>query len=156
MSKPYIHAKSSAKKFGGKPEDYMGLHCFLDSSKSVVPSNIHRALTHNSWFIMVVIPRVFGETFKNSDRKVVSSRDIAENHVLEDFGSKFIPTAQDFLQEIEFKDWMQNGNGYPPSFQKIQGEKKITKKFPFAPNLEPINDVTYDGSHKILSERLID
>ncbi len=30
MSKPYIHALSSAKKFGGKPEDYLEIHQLMD------------------------------------------------------------------------------------------------------------------------------
>ena len=125
ISKPYIHAQSSAKKFGGIPEDYMAIHELLDSSKSAVATNVHRALTHNSWFISVIIPKIFGETFKReSDGKVVSSRDVAEQHVAEDFANKFIPSAQDYLQYIDFQDWMQNGQGEPPSFSKIVKSKK--------------------------------
>jgi hypothetical protein len=30
-----------------------------------------------------------------------------------DYGG-FIPTAQDFLERIEFADWMNNGRGEPP------------------------------------------
>ncbi len=30
MAHPNLHAKSSAKKFGGKPEDYIHLHEWLD------------------------------------------------------------------------------------------------------------------------------
>lgn len=120
MSKPYIHAVSSAKKYGGKWEDYIEIHNFMDSSKGAISDNRHRALTHNSWFINTVIERVFGVTFKNSDGRTISSRSIAEQHILEDFGKKYIPTAQDFLQEIEFKPWMQNGNGIPDSFKKLK------------------------------------
>jgi hypothetical protein len=125
--KPYIHAKSSAKKFGGIPEDYMDIHEFMDSSKAAIADNRHRALTHNSWFIGTVLPRVFGETFKReSDCVVISTRDIGEQHVLEDFKHKFIPTPQDFLQNIPYEDWMQNGNGYPSSCKFI--ENKIKSK----------------------------
>ena len=119
MAKPYIHAVSSAKKFGGEPEDYIDIHAFMDSSKGAIGDNRHRSLTHTTWFIMTVLPRVFGETFTNSEGKTISTRDIGEQHVLEDFGGKFIPTAQDYLQEIEFKDWMLNGTGQPPSFAKL-------------------------------------
>lgn len=116
--KPYIHALSSAKKYQGKPEDYMPIHELMDSSKATVPDNRHRCLTHQSWFISVIIPKIFGETFVNSDGKVVSSRDIAEMHVLEDYHG-FIPSAQDFLAEMEYKPWMQNGEGVPPSAAKV-------------------------------------
>ena len=46
--KPIIHAESSARKFGGQPEDYLEIHNFMDSSKSVIADNRHRALTHNT------------------------------------------------------------------------------------------------------------
>jgi hypothetical protein len=122
MSKPWIHAESSARKFGGKPEDYEAIHELMDSSKSVLADNRHRALTHNSWFIATILPRVFGNTFTNSAGKVVSVRDIGEQHVLEDFGGRFIPTPQDYLEEVPFKDWMNNGRkgDNPPSFKVVR------------------------------------
>lgn len=124
MSKPFIHAKSSARRFGGKPDDYQAIHDFMDSSKGAIADNRHRALTHNSWFLSVVIERVFGVTLTNSDGKEVSTREVAEQHVLEDFGLKFIPSAQDYLQEMEVKDWMQNGLGEPPSAARLYGRKR--------------------------------
>lgn len=51
MAKPYIHAESSARRFGGVPKDYLEIHNIMDSSKAVFADNRHRALTHNSWFI---------------------------------------------------------------------------------------------------------
>lgn len=91
----------------------------MDSSKAAMADNRHRALTHNAWFIGYVLERIFGTTITNSDGKKISVRDIGEQHVLEDFGGKFIPSAQDYLSEIEFQDWMQNGRGTPPSYAKI-------------------------------------
>src|SRR5262249_43707830 len=119
MAKPWIHAQSPARHFGGKPEDYLDIHEFLDSSKAAVADNRHRALTHNAWFLSVVLPRVFGETRANSNGKVYSVRDIGEQHVLEDYGGRFIPSAQDFLAEMDFKDWMRNGQGVPPRFARL-------------------------------------
>jgi hypothetical protein len=128
MAKPYFHAQSSAKKYGGTWEDYMEIHEFMDSSKAAFPDNRHRCLTHNSWFIGVVLPRVFGETFRRkSDNKVVCTRDIGEQHCLEDYKFKFIPTPQDFLQEMDFLPWMQNGMGEPPSSHKKIDNKTILK-----------------------------
>lgn len=126
MSKPWIHAKNSARKFGGKPEDYIEIHNLMDSSKSCIGDNRHRCLTHNSWFIGADGPleKIFGTVIINSDKKEVSTRDIGEQHVLEDFGMQYIPTAQDFLQEMEMRDWMNNGKGAPPSFQRIEKKKK--------------------------------
>lgn len=133
MSKPYIHAVTSVKKFGGEVEDYLEIHEFMDSSKSVIADNRHRALTHNSWFIGTVIPRVFGEVMKRkSDGVSISSRDIAEQHVLEDYRMKFIPSASDFLNCIQFEPWMQNGEqGSPPSYKNLIPKKTVKPFNPF-------------------------
>lgn len=126
MSKPYIHAKNSARKFGGKPEDYLPIHNLMDSSKGSIGDNRHRCLTHNSWFVSADGPleRIFGVVIKNSDGKEVSVRDIGEQHILEDFGMRFIPTPQDYLQEMEIKGWMNNSKeSVPSSFKKIEKTK---------------------------------
>lgn len=122
MSKPYIHAVSSAKKFGGEWQDYIEIHELMDSSKSVIADNRHRALTHNSWFISTIIPKIFGEVMKRqSDGQLVSSRDIAEQHVLEDYRHKFIPSGSDFISRIPFEPWMQNGQeGSPSTYENLQ------------------------------------
>lgn len=127
MSKPYIHALSSARKFGGIPEDYLDIHNLMDSSKAAIADNRHRALTHNSWFIGTILEKIFGVTRTNSAGKFYSIRDIGEQHVLEDNRGKFIPTAQDYLQEIESKQWMQNGAGVPPSSAKLYRRKEHVK-----------------------------
>lgn len=121
MSKPMVHAESSVRKWGGKSEDYMPIHNLMDSSKGTICDSRHRALTHNTWFIGPDGPleRIFGYEITNSDGRKVSVRDIGEQHVLEDFGNRFIPSAQDYLQEIEMKDWMVSGKGTPPSFAKV-------------------------------------
>lgn len=126
MSKPYIHAKNSVRKFGGKPEDYLPIHNLMDSSKGSIGDNRHRCLTHNSWFVGADGPleRIFGVVIKNSDGKEVSVRDIGEQHILEDFGMRFIPTPQDYLQEMEIKGWMNNSKeSVPSSFKKIEKTK---------------------------------
>lgn len=144
--KPHIHAESSAKKFGGKPDDYLAIHTFLDESKGAIADHRHRAMTHNTWFIMTVLPRVFGDTIKNSKGKKVSVREIGEQHVLEDFRGKFIPSAQDFLQAMEYQPWMNNGEAYPPSHpQGLQAKKSVDelaemrkelKRKPFVPPVD--------------------
>src|SRR5690242_3002510 len=106
--KPHIHAESSAKQFGGKPEDYLPIHELMDSSKSIVADHRHRMFTHNTWFIML-LERIFGSTITNSDGKKVSVRDIGEQHVLEDFRGKFIPSGQDWVKHLEYAPWMNNG-----------------------------------------------
>ncbi len=124
-AKPYVHSKSSVKRHKGCVDDYLKIHEIMDSSKSITALNSHRVMTHNSWFISTIIPLIFGENITNSDGKVISSRQIAEEHVLEDFGMRFIPSGQDFLEHLEFKSWFNNGVGpdVPSSFKKIEDKK---------------------------------
>lgn len=101
--KPHVHARISVKTHGGKLEDYMPIHEFLDHSKSSVADVRHRAMLHSAWGIYLV-GQVFGELMTNSDGKLVSVRDIAEEHVLQDLG--FIPTMQDWLEKMPIEGWM--------------------------------------------------
>lgn len=126
MSKPYIHAVSSARRFGGVPEDYLPIHNLMDSSKGAIADNRHRVLTHTSWFLSEILERIFGVTLTNSAGRIISVRDIGEQHILEDFGGRFIPTPQDYIEKMEFADWMQSGKGVPPSSTKL--EEKRAKK----------------------------
>lgn len=101
--KPFEHAKKSSKKWGGKPEDYIKVHDFLDESKSHFPDMRHRAMLHNSFGIYLA-ERIFGHNITTSDDKLVSVRDICEMHVIEDMGR--IPTVQDYLSGMPFYEWL--------------------------------------------------
>ncbi len=149
MAKPWMHAEISVRRFGGKVEDYLAIHEFMDSSKLAIPDSRHRALTHHNFFIEQVLKRVFGASIRNSSGKTVSVQDIGEQHCLDDFGHRFIPTAQDYLQEMETKPWMNNGVGLPSSAKafestsnyvgKSERDKKKEKADPIgAPNQYPL------------------
>ncbi len=114
MAKPLYHAMSSVKKHGGCIEDYIAIHNLMDSSKTALADNRHRVLTHNTWFINTIIEKVFGVYITNCDNKKVPTKSIAEQHVLEDYKNKFIPTAQDYLEHLPMAAWM-NGEGIPTS-----------------------------------------
>ena len=124
MANPMIHAKSSVKKFGGCIEDYLTIHEKMDCSKGYIADNRHRVLTHTMFWIKEVMVPLYGVYFTNSDGKDVSVKDICEQHILEDYRHKFIPTPQDFIQEMEFKTWMQNGKDTPPSCKKLYKVKE--------------------------------
>jgi hypothetical protein len=125
MAAPYKHAESSAKKWGGKPEDYLDIHELLDSTKATFADNRHRTLTHNIWFLAHVLPKIFGHTRTNSEGKTYNVKDVGELHVLEDFGMQFIPTVQDYLQEMEIQPWMSSGGKFKPSSTPKPKEVKI-------------------------------
>ena len=101
--KPHLHSKSSARKFGGKPEDYLDIHQFMDSSQAHIADVRHRALFHNS-FGCFLVEQLFGVVRVNSDGKEYSTRDVAEQHIIEDLGR--IPTVQDYFQHMELQKWM--------------------------------------------------
>lgn len=110
--KPWIHAENSAKKFGGKPRDYIKIHDWMDQSKAHFPDMRHRALLHSS-FGIYLCEQVFGTRIQikytpvggaGVGFKCVQVRDIAEHHVIEDMG--FIPTVQDYLAELPFYSWL--------------------------------------------------
>lgn len=110
---PYIHAELSAKRYGGKPKDYLDIHELMDSSKAAFPNNMHRVLTHNSWFVVTILPKVFGHQRVNSDGRKYNVKDVGEYHILEDFKMRFIPSVQDYLENMVMQDWMNNGAGAP-------------------------------------------
>jgi hypothetical protein len=122
---PEIHSKSSVKRWKGKIEDYMPIHLLLDSPKCTMNNNTGRALTHNTWFIYEIIPRVFGYNIINSDGKSVDTVDIAMLHVLEDFRMQFIPTPQDYLKNLQVQPWMNNAVKLIDNPEAIEKAKEI-------------------------------
>jgi len=97
------HAQRSAKRFGGKPEDYLPIHSWFDESKAFLADFRHRALRHHSEGIFLC-EEIFGISITNSEGKEVPVRYIGEQHVKEDLGR--IPTAQDWLTQIKPERWM--------------------------------------------------
>jgi hypothetical protein len=101
--KPFIHAKSSARKYGGKYQDYLDIHEFMDSSKATLGDVRHRAILHST-FGCYIVQQMFGNVRTNSDGKDYSTRDIAEDHCMEDLG--FIPTVEHWLGNMKIQGWM--------------------------------------------------
>lgn len=96
---PLEHSFLSVRDFGGKPEDYLKIHEFLDQTKGYYPDWRHRMILHNS-FGMILTEQFYGPGFKNSDGKLVSTREIARRHIVQDLG--FVPTIQDWMREVKF------------------------------------------------------
>ena len=101
--KPFLHAKASAKRYGGIPEDYLPIHDMMDSSKSALADVRHRAVFHSA-FGIYIIEKIFGATLRNSDGKEYSVRDVAEDHVKEDLGT--IPSLENWLTGLPIHTWM--------------------------------------------------
>lgn len=113
--KPWLHAKISAHKFGGKPEDYIEIHNWFDQTKAHIADSRHRLILHNSFGIHLA-EQVFGIMHQkddgtwiklpiiiNSDGKDISVRDVAEQHVLDDL-SKIPSLSECFEDTGEIKE----------------------------------------------------
>lgn len=127
MANPYHHACSSAKKWGGVPEDYQEIHDWFDESKKLWADFRHRALRHHSEGIFMA-ETIFGHAIRISGSRplrwferlagffgmkiktgrMIPVRWIGEQHVKEDCG--FIPSMQDWFKHIKPEKWM----GEPP------------------------------------------
>lgn len=101
------HARTSAKIWGGRPEDYWAIHDWLDETKEMFADFRHRALRHHSHGIFEA-ERKFGHEIINSDGKPVPVRYVAEQHIKEDCGGR-IPTVSDWLAAIKPEVWMSRG-----------------------------------------------
>ena len=106
MAHPIDHAKSSARRFGGQPEDYQPIHSWFDASKAHTALPHHRALRHHTFGIFEA-EQVFGITITNSLGREIPTRWIGEQHCKED--CRRIPTVADWLRHIPIESWMVNG-----------------------------------------------
>jgi hypothetical protein len=110
--KPLVHAETTAKRFGGKPEDYQEIHDFMDMSKAGHADMRHRMFLHHSMGPYLA-EKVFGIFIVNSDGDKVSVRDIAEHHILEDLGR--IPSFSEWCGLLPLEEWM----GQPRKITKV-------------------------------------
>lgn len=110
MAKPWVHAASSARRWGGVPDDYLPVHEKMDSTKMAHAEVSHRAVFHSA-FGIYLLEEIFGRTLTNSDGREVHVREVAEQHVLEDLG--FIPSLSDWLRELPVRPWMAGQRARP-------------------------------------------
>lgn len=113
--KSYLHAKKCANIYGGEPEDYLKIHEWFDKSSITFGDIRHRSLLHHTFGIHLC-EQVFGVNIKNSEGKLISVRDIAEMHIMDDLGR--IPSVSDYLNNMTLQDWM-------------GGKKRKTKRMVF-------------------------
>lgn len=78
MAHPLKHAQSSARKFGGRAEDYLPIHNWFDESKAFLADFCHRALRHHAEGIFLA-EKLFGVAIANSDGNQVPARMSAPN-----------------------------------------------------------------------------
>lgn len=107
MTHPIHHAESSARLWGGSPEDYLAIHQWLDATKETLCDFRHRALRHHSQGVFEA-ERVFGVAITTSAGRQVPVRYVCEQHIKEDCGGR-IPSVSDWLLAIRPALWMSKG-----------------------------------------------
>lgn len=129
----WYHAKASAKKYGGHPNQYIDIHEFIDSSKRIVGDVRHRSMYHHTEGVWLC-QRIFGRTIQVGGKYVpqeinyitentepsitgpnleiidygpireIPVRLIAELHIMQDLG--WIPSPSDYIKNMELQQWM--------------------------------------------------
>lgn len=67
------------------------------------------------------IDRATGTQLCNSEREYYCVRNVAEQHILEDYRMKFIPTLQDWVEQLPYQPWMNNAISVPA---RLQGSRE--------------------------------
>jgi len=93
-----IHARNSARRYGGSFLDYLHIHRFMDQGKAELGDIRHRLLTHNTWFISLA-ERTLGSNVPIPYVGTVPTRTILEDHVREDMGGH-LPTLEENFRGI--------------------------------------------------------
>lgn len=98
-----VHANISCKRYKTTdPEDFNVFekaHSFMDCSKEVESSNLHRCLTHHLWFVRRVFIPIHGHSYltKGSNQMVNWKDCLESDHLCADNRGKFIATLSDYF-----------------------------------------------------------
>ena len=76
--RPHQHAMSSAARFGGKWQDYLAVHEFIDSTKVCCSDPRHRMILHSVDLGSALVKIAFPDRFDTDD--------LVQQHVIEDLG----------------------------------------------------------------------
>lgn len=112
----WFHARSSANRWGGTPEEYIEIHEWIDGSKASLGDARHRALRHHTEGVWTC-QRIFGRVLKLSTGREVAVREVAERHIIEDLGG--LPTFADYLAETPLASWMGGAKKRTVSLESI-------------------------------------
>jgi hypothetical protein len=102
-----MHAQSAARKWGGRPEDYLPIEEYIDSSKQIIGDVRHRAIYHHTlgvWLVQQKFGPVLEVTRESGKVVKVPTREIAERHIIEDLG--FLPSPADYFKGMPVERWM--------------------------------------------------
>jgi hypothetical protein len=102
VSHYHYHCVSSAKAFGGTPEDYAELHRWMDRSRAGTDALLHRMLAHHTTGIADGVA-LFGDTWTISTGAQIPTSLVLAGHVREDLG--FVPTLDHYIELLRTPRW---------------------------------------------------
>lgn len=133
--KPLQHAQISQKTHGGKWEEYIALHNFLDSSKATCAHFKHRFMLHHIEGVELGV-KIFGQDLVNSANQTIGIRRVLTEHLIEDVGRivavedwarDLLPRKADSFYQFLAKKREQIENNL------ISGEKELFDTFKLSP-----------------------
>jgi|GEM_PF-971366 len=96
--------QQSSTTMGGTWQDYQPLHQFLDWPHEHVLDSRHRAFYTMAGEV-TLLAEAFGEEYtRPSDKMVISTRTVAEAHILAEM--ELIPTLEECLEGLHLEHWM--------------------------------------------------
>ena len=100
--KPLQHARITAHRYGGKWQDWIAIHDWIDRSKAIFPSMQHRMFLHSDFGEWLAV-KIHGEAIGSESGATISTRDLFRDHQVEDLG-RVVPLAE-WLREITAGYW---------------------------------------------------
>jgi hypothetical protein len=116
----WFHAVSAQKKWGGKPEDYIEIEEFIDSSKRIIGDIRHRSVYHHTEGVWLC-QELFGRTIELATGRLVPVRLIAERHIEEDLG--WLPSPFHYVQDMELVPWMGGKQRREMTWKELQPQE---------------------------------
>lgn len=99
--KPFLHARISARVFGGHWRDTLPIHDLIDSSKAAHPTMRHRAIFHSDLGVSIV-EAVFGAAQRNGPKGLPPARAVAIQHIEDDLGR--VPSVAEWASCLRLPD----------------------------------------------------
>ncbi len=102
--KPLQHALITAHRYGGRWQDWIAIHDWIDRSKALYPSMQHRMFLHSDFGEWLTV-RIRGESIKAEGGTIIPTHTLFQDHQLEDVGR--LITLSEWLREANTSYWTQ-------------------------------------------------
>jgi hypothetical protein len=116
--KPLQHARITAHRYGGRWQDWIAIHDWIDRSKIIFPSMQHRMFLHSDFGEWLAV-RIHGEAISAEDGTLISTRGLFHDHQVEDLGR--VVSLEEWLGEVNADYWMRRRRP-PRQLEQIREE----------------------------------